>query len=286
MVCGSVSTQAMELTPVAKYVVTGKGSSIRGVSLAPDEKSIYISGMNEKSMIKLDLATGELSKVSFADMGSKVAPKAVCADANGKVWVPLTVPLLAVLSSDLQIEMIYDLSPFGITTPEGALVSPTGDVYVTNRDNIKPGIFKFRVVDGQLAPVSSWGNGGYVRLTELRMPVFTPSGDLLMTAWTAGQIHLVKAADGQASVFIQGKSTFFLDVDSNGLVYVVHYDLKTNGLTVYNPDGTLLRTWTLAELGVVSEASSVAVSRDGKRLFILDQRGTEGGTLLIYDVKQ
>ncbi|HHT26774.1 MAG TPA: hypothetical protein GXZ82_05965 [Firmicutes bacterium] len=285
MLIGAFSVQATELVFVAKHVVTPRGSSIRGLDLSPDESVLYVCGMNEKSMIKLDLSSGRMLKTSLADLGTNVAPKAVSVDAHGKVWVPLTAPILAVYSADLELETLYDMTPFGMTNIEGAFVSPNGDIYVTNRDNIKPGIFKFRLVDGQLQPVTSFGADGYVAISELRMPVSIPNGDLIMTSWVAGQISRVEAQTGEASLYIQGNRTFWVAADTNGYVWVAHYELQDPGITLYNPDGSLNRTWTLADLGIVSEASSVAVTRDGHRLYILDQRGTDGGTVLVFDVK-
>lgn len=279
------SATAMELVLAGKLVVTPAKSSIRGVDLSSDEAYIYVVGMSEKSVIKANIATGEMVKASLADLGAKVAPKAVSVDSNNRAWVGLATSAVAVLSPDMQLEAVYDLSAYGLTTIEGVLVSPSGDIYITNRDNVTPGIFKFRLQDGQLAPVNSWGKVGYVSVTELRQPVLTPSGDLLMTSWTAGKITLVKADTGDASLFIQAKRTFFLDVDGAGYVYVVSYDTKDAGLSVYKPDGTLLREWSMAELGVTTQTSSVAVSRDGKRLYIFDQAAAQGGTVLIFDVK-
>jgi DNA-binding beta-propeller fold protein YncE len=285
MLLGSLGIQATELVFVTKHVVTPQGSSIRGLALSPDEKALYVCGMNEKSMAKLDLSSGSYIKTSLADLGSSVAPKAVSVDANGKVWVPLTAPILAVYSPDLQMETLYDLSPFGLVILEGALVSPGGDIYLTNRDNAKPGIFKFRLIDGQLHPVTSFGDNGYTAITELRMPVFLPNGDLIMTSWVAGKISRVDDQTGQTALYIQGNRTFWVDADANGYAWVAHYELKDPALSLYNPDGSLQRTWSMAELGVVSEASSVAVTRDGKRLYLLDQRGVDGGTVLVFDIK-
>lgn len=70
-----------------------------------------------------------------------------------------------------------------------------------------------------------------------------------------------------------------------GRIYIVHYEQQTPALTVLDASGTVLGTWTAASLGIATELSEVAVSRDGNTLFILDQRTPAGGLVKVFTVE-
>lgn len=280
----SASVIAVELTPAGSWVVTPPNTSVRGMDVNEDGSIVYIGGMTQKRLVRLELPSGDVTNVDLTTVHPQADVKSVAIDSLGRIWVPFTTPILAVYSPDLELETHFDLTPFGITNTEGAVVADNGDIYVTNRDNTKPGLFKFRLVDGTLQPVGDFGLMGWVPIKELRIPSFTPNGDLMMTSWTAGQVHLVRAGDGINSLFAEVPRAFQLDVDGEGRVYIVHYEKKDVALTILNPDGSVAGTWSAAQLGTQSDVSGVGVTKDGSKLFVLDQRTSQGGMVRAYNV--
>lgn len=283
-VLGVTAAFALELVPAGTVAVTNPKTSARGIALSLDESALYIGGIQDRTLVKVVVSSGAVTAADLTKIDKGAYGKAAWVDNQGRVWAPLTVPILAVYSPGLELEAAYDLKPFGITNPEGAIIGQNGEVYVTDRNKNKPGIFKFVLQNGQLAPVQSWGDNGYVKFTDLRVPVLTASGDLLMSNYSTGEIFLVKAADGSASVYLKGvKSPYYLALDNANLLYVAHYDRKDAALSVYGPDGSLLRSWSGAELGATTAISGIAVAKDGKRVYILDQQAPNA--LMMFDVK-
>lgn len=277
---------AIELVPTGQAIVTSPSSSARGIALSPDEKTIYIGGIQDRSVVKLDLATGATAKADLTVIDPGAYGKSAWVASDGVVWAPLTTPFLAAYSPNLELKASFDLRPFGITNPEGAAVSPTGDIYVTDLNKSKPGIYKFRLENGKLVLVGNWGNNGYVAMSGLRVPAFTPAGDLLLCVYNTGEINLVRASDGQVTLFSKSaKSPYYLAVDAQGKVYVAHYDRKDAGVSILSSDGALLQSWTLAQLGAEKEISGIAVSQDGKRLYVEDQRTANGGRVLMFTIQ-
>lgn len=281
----AMGAAALELTPAGSYYVSPAAKSIRGVDVTDDGSIVYVGGLHLRSLIRLEVPSGKVTEVDLTPVHEKADVKSVAVDSEGRIWVPYTTPVMAVFSNDLELEMSFDLAPFGITNTEGATVAANGDIYVTNRANDMPGIFKFRLVDGKLVQVKDFGLNGWVPLNEMRIPVFTPDGNLMVSAWTAGQIFQVDAEDGIATLFAEIPRSFQIDVDGAGRVYVVHYEQKNPALTVLDADGTILGTWSAADLGMETEVSGVAVTPDGSKLFLLDQRTSSGGMVRAYDVK-
>lgn len=237
--------------------------------------------------MKLDLASQKV--VATADL-TKVHPgaygKAVWVDAEGSVWAPLTEPILAVYSADLELKTSYNLSAHGVVAPEGAAVSPAGDVYVTDRKG-RGGVFKFRMENGALVPAKEWGTDGHVSVgKDLRQPTITPAGDLLVGSFGDKGIYLIRAADGQLSVVNEKISDpYHMATDASGQIYVAHYGRFDVAVSVLNADGSVTKTWTPANLQMQTETSGIEVSADGTVLYVLDQRTGQGGIARIFKVK-
>lgn len=281
----SCGAGAVELIPAGVYPVSPVGKQIRGMDVTDDGSVVYVGGLHIRSLIRLEVPSGNVTTVDLTTVHPKADVKSVAIDPEGRIWVPFTTPVLAVYAPDLELLTWFDLAPFGITNTEGAAVAPNGDVYVTNRANDKPGLFKFRWIADDLEPVKEFGLNGWVPINELRIPVFTPDGDVMLTSWTAGQVHLVDAETGMTTLFAEVPRSFMLDVDGAGRVYIVHYEQKNPALTILDPGGSILGTWSAAELGFETELSGVAVTRDGTKLFILDQTAKAGGSVRAFDVK-
>ena len=64
-------------------------------------------------------------------------------------------------------------------------------------------------------------------------------------------------------------------------MYVVHYS-DAVGLTILDAAGNVVTTSSRADLGITSEASGIAVTADGKTLYILDQRPADGGGARVF----
>lgn len=273
---------SMELTGTA--IVSSPGSSARGLYLTTDGNTLYIAGTQDRSVVKLDVASkGITARADLAQVDGGAYGKAVWVDSLGDVWAPLTVPIVAVYSSNLELKASYDLASFGVVDPEGILVSSSGDLYVTDRKG-KSGIYKFRLENNKLILVQNWGVNGNVNVgKDLRQPCFTPSGDLLVGSFGGSEIYLVQATDGKVSVLTKDiKAPYHLASDATGHIYVAHYDRADVALSILNSDGTIAKTFTAAELGIQTETSGIAVSKDGTQIYILDQRTGEGGVVRMF----
>lgn len=282
-----VTASAIELSFVGSVVATSPGRSARGVAITPDGKTLYVGGIQDRSLVRVDIdAAAVTADVSLANTINPGAyGKAVCLDAQGRVWAPLTIPMIAVFSADLKLEAAFDLAPFGIVNPEGAIVSANGDIYVTDRKG-KPGIYRFQQQGSELVLDKAWGNNGHVSLVDLRDPALLPNGDMLLNLNDKGELDIMDLASGKLSVLTTTvPKPYYIDVDAAGRIYVVHYDRKDAALSILNPDGSLVRSWSPAELGIKTEVAGVAASRDGKRVYVLDQRTAAGGLVLMFEVR-
>ncbi|HHT26291.1 MAG TPA: hypothetical protein GXZ82_03440 [Firmicutes bacterium] len=280
----AATASAVELVPAGKVIVTT--GSARGMDLSRDDQVLYVGGIQDRTLVKLDTASGKVETFDLTKINSGAYGKTAWVDGNGKIWMALTLPILAKWSPDLTLEASWDLKEFGLVTTEGALVTPNGDIYVTDRNTAKPGIFKFREVDGKLVPVTDWGNNGYIAQSDLRLPNLTPDNDILLNVYGTSEIWLVKADTGAKSLYLSGIfAPYFIDQDDSGRIWVCHYD-KEPSVSVYAADGVLIRSWSKAELGITMESAGIAVSKDGTRLYVADQRNPGvGGAVLIFDVK-
>lgn len=283
----TLSALGAGLELVASGIVSSPSSSARGLSLSPDAKSLYAAGIQDRWLVKLDLASQKVVATAYlAKVDSGAYGKSVWVDSKGDVWAPLTEPILTVYSPDLELKASYNLSAFGVVAPEGAVVSPAGDVYVTDRKG-RGGIFKFRVENGSLVPVKEWGTGGHVSVgKDLRQPTVTPDGDLLVGSFGDKGIYRISAADGKVSVVNDKISDpYHVAVDASGQIYVAHYGRSDVAVSVLSTDGAVIKTWTPADLRMQTETSGIEVSADGATLYVLDQRTGEGGIARVFKVK-
>ncbi|MGI6082384.1 MAG: SMP-30/gluconolactonase/LRE family protein [Limnochordia bacterium] len=283
----NLSTLAVGLELIGSGIVSSPSRSARGLSLSPDLKSVYGTGIQDRWLVKIDLASQKV--VATADL-TQVDPeaygKAVWVDSQGDVWAPLTEPILAVYSADLQLKASYDLSAYGVVAPEGAVVSVDGEVYVTDRKG-RGGVYKFRVEDGKLVPATEWGTNGHVSVgNDLRQPGLSPDGDLLVGSFGGSGVYLINAADGEIKVLNETiREPFHLVADASGRIYVAHYGRYDVAVSVLKNDGSIEMTWRPADLQMQTETAGIAVSADGSVLCVLDQRTGQGGVVRIFKAK-
>lgn len=282
-VLAMATASAVELMPTGKVLVTT--GSARGMDLSNDGKTLYIGGIQDRTMVMVDIASGKVDKFDLTKINGGAYGKTAWVDSNDKVWMALTLPILAKWSANGTLEATWDLASYGLVTTEGAMVAPNGDIYVTDRNTAKAGIFKFRVVDGKAVPVTEWGDKGFVAQSDLRTPFLTTDNDILLSVFGANEIWLVKTDTGAKSLYLSGIfAPYFIDRDDSGRIWVCHYD-KEPSVSVYAANGSLIKSWSKAELGITLESAGIAVSKDGKRLYVLDQRNTGvGGAVLMFDV--
>jgi capsular exopolysaccharide synthesis family protein len=77
---------------------------------------------------------------------------------------------------------------------------------------------------------------------------------------------------GNKSVFANNLAhPLQLTIDSQGKIYSINY-AATPILTIISPSGEVLETYDSAELGLQTPGAGIAVTKDGKKLYILDQQ--------------
>lgn len=278
---GSVGAYALE--PAGKIGSAAPGNSVRGAALSLDEKYLYIAGVQDMAVWKYDAATGEMvASVRLSALNPGAYGKAVFVDKNGHVWAPGTVPELYQFDADLNLIATYDLRPFGIVNPEGAVVLADGSVIVSDRSG-SVGVWKFTVADGKLERAASFGDNGHVALgSDVRQLAIAADGAILVGDYASTTIYKVDPETGAVSTFASDLANpYHLATDAAGNVYVVHYS-DAVGLTILDAAGNVVTTSSRADLGITSEASGIAVTADGKTLYILDQRPADGGGARVF----
>lgn len=271
-------------TYVKSVSATTPGASARGIAASADGNWLYLAGVQDKALWKIDVKSGEaVATVQLSDLNPEAWGKAVWVDAVGTIWAPGTVPELYHFDALLGLLHQVDLSGFGVVNPEGVAVDGAGNIYVTDRKG-KGGVYKFRLQGGTLSLVETWGNRGHAAVgQDLRQPALLPNGDLVVGAFGGSTLYRIHSASGAVSEFATGVSTpFHVAVDERGRVYVVHYETGTAALTLLDPTGKSLGTYSAQELGIQTEASGVAVAADGKTLYVVDQRPEDGMSVRIY----
>lgn len=278
-----VSVAAHGWEPAGKIGSAAPGSSVRGVALSLDGAHLYVAGVQDMSVWKYDVATGDMvASFRLSSLNAGAYGKAVFVSSDGHVWAPGTVPELYEFDADLNLVAKYDLRPFGILNPEGAVVLDDGSVIVTDRSG-SVGVYKFTVSNGSLQRVASFGNNGHVALgSDLRQPAIAADGAILVGDYGSTTIYKIDSATGAVSTFASGiAGPYHLATDAAGNVYVVHYS-NAVGLTVLDASGQVVTTSTRTELGITTEASGVTVTPDGSTLYVLDQRPADGGGAKVY----
>jgi len=272
------------LEPVRSMGSASPAGSVRGAALSPDEQYLYLAGVQDFAVWKFEVATGKVVAIaSLAALNPGAYGKSVFVTADGHVWTPGTVPELYRFDADLNLVQQFDLRPFGIQNPEGTVVTADGTIIVTDRRG-NVGLYAFRLANGTLTPVATFGQNGYVKLgSDVRQPAIAKDGSILVGDYGGDTIYKVDAKTGAVTVFATVDDPYHIAVDGDGNVYVVQYS-HTVALTVLDSAGKVLATYTPAQLGLETEASGVAVTADGRYLFVVDQRpSSTGGVARMYD---
>ncbi|MBE3577586.1 MAG: hypothetical protein IMX00_07825 [Limnochordales bacterium] len=279
-------TAAPRLAPLASYGVASLGASARGAALTADGKTLYVAGIQDKAIWKVETETGNLlARADLAAINPEAWGKAVAVDGEGRVWATGTVPELYVFDANLELEARFDLARFGLVNPEGVAVDPKGRIYVTDRRG-SVGVYRF-VKDeaGEIALDSSWGEGGFVALgADLRQPAFNPGVGLVVGDFAGDTLYYLWAVDGSVYELARLASAFHVAADEQGRSYVVHYGSEP-ALTILDDKGEVIATFSKAELGIETEAAGVAVSPDGRILVVLDQRPADGLNVKVFRVE-
>lgn len=280
---GAVVAAAPQLAPVTSYALASPGASARGAVLTADGKTLYVAGIQDKAIWKVETETGNvLAQADLASINPEAWGKAVAVDGQGRVWATGTVPELYLFDANLELQAMFDLARFGLADPEGVAVDSYGRLYVTDRKG-KVGVYRFlEDGEGDIALDQSWGKGGFAAVgADIRQPAFNPGVGVVVGDFAGDTLYYLWVVDGSVRPLAKLASAFHVAADEQGRSYVVHYGGEP-GLTILSGTGETLATFSKADLGIQTEAAGVAVSADGTLLVLLDQRPGDGLNVKVF----
>jgi DNA-binding beta-propeller fold protein YncE len=284
----SVLAGPPKLTPVKDYIpADATAVERRGVCLSSDEKTVYLTGLQDRAIYAFNVQSGEMTyATSLADINPNAYGKAVAVGPDGDIWAPACSSLEVYrFSKYLDYKATYSLEDLGANVVEGILVGKGNELFVPDRQG-EGGVYK-AVCNGDTAKLDlTFGKGGHADGgAEVRQPALGPDGSVYSGDYKGTTVYKIDGKTGNSTVFSSKvPSPYHITVDGSGRVYVAQYDGPT-AVTILGSDGSVLGAFTGAELGLEERAAGIAVSADGSRLFVVDQKSADnGGIVKSYSV--
>jgi len=250
--------------------------SYRGMILSNDEKTLYVVGLQDKVVLAYDVSVPNPEVIAFTALPNPDAiGKAVFVSSDDHVWVPATViPEVYEFTADLQLVAVHSTQGLGITTCEGIVLDQAGNLYLSDRTGTA-GVVKLIPSASGWQRDTSWGVQGAAELGgDVRIAAIDDDGVIYAGVYSGSTADFIFKIDekGNKSVFANNLAhPLQLTIDSQGKIHSINY-AATPILTIISPSGEVLETYDSAELGLQTPGAGIAVTKDGKKLYILDQQ--------------
>jgi DNA-binding beta-propeller fold protein YncE len=250
--------------------------SYRGMALSNDEKTLYVVGLQNKVVLAYDVTSSKPDVVAFTALPNPNATsKAVYISSDDHVWVPATTIFeVYEFTADLNLVAIHDISNLGVITCEGILVDKAGSLYLSERTG-SAGMVKLIPSATGWQRDNTWGIQGAAELGgDVRIATMADDGTIFAGIYAGSNANLIYKIDAEGKKYVFADNLAHpiqLDLDAQGRLYSVNY-ASNPILTIISPSGSMLETYEQAELGLNTPGSGLAVTKDGKKLYILDEQ--------------
>ncbi|MDD2630549.1 MAG: hypothetical protein PHV61_10385 [Limnochordia bacterium] len=259
-----------------EFRIPGTGS-YRGMALTNDEQGLYVTGIQERNVVLIDLSgkTPLITQTtSIGSINPKACGKAVFVATDDRVWVPASDDLeVYEFTADLKLVAIHDIRGLGVSKCEGVLVDGEGNLYLAERSGTA-GVVKLKKAEAGWQRDTDWGINGAAELGgEVRCPIIDAVGTIYAGVWGGGTGDKLFKVDQQGNKELVASgiaAPYHLAVDGKGQIYSINYSVEPV-LTMIAPTGEVIGTYTKGDLGLKTDGSGIAITKDGQRLFILDQ---------------
>lgn len=280
LTAGQTLGAGIKLQPVKDYIPEdAQVVERRGICLSTDESILYLAGLQDRTLYSFDTKTGTmLNSASMSDYVADAYGKAVAVGPDGDVWAPTSSTLeLLRYSKTLDYKGTYSISDLGAEVVEGLAVDKEGRLYIPDRKNAG-GIYRATVGADFANLDTSFGKGGHAApCGEVRQIAVGYDGSIYVGDFSGTTIYKVDGKSGKETVLTSKvEKPYHLAVDKAGTVYIAQYDAPT-ALTIVAADGSIIASFTAAELGINDRSAGVAVNAAGTRLFVVDQKDADYG---------
>lgn len=257
------------------------GETARGASLSPNEKTIYVGALRDRKILAIDTKSGEVvCEANLTEINSSAYAKAVFANEKGDVFAPGSDVLeVYLLDNDLFHMDTFDISGFGISDCEGLAADKDGNIYAADRSG-NGGIYKIKTSNGEPELDEKWGDTGWADIGPVRLPCL--KGNSIYAVDTGSStLYKIDVASGKVSKLASlAGGGFATAADDAGRIYVAHYNDASVAVSIW--ENGKVKELTRSELGITSNIGGIAVSKDGSKLYLVEEQTNIGGVLRSY----
>ncbi len=257
------------------------GETARGISLSPDEKIFYVGAIRDRKVISFDSKYGDLlDEVNLTDFNAGAWAKAVYVNEKGDVYAPGS-DVLEIYQFDSELFHVetYLIEDFGIVDCEGLVVDKDGNIYAGDRKG-DGGIYKLKFYKGEIDLDTKWANSGWADVGDIRLPCIK-NGNIYAVDFGNSILYKIDLATGKVTKLASlDTSGHAVAADDAGRIYVSHYSNPTVAVSIW--ENGKVTELSRAELGITSNIGGIAVTKDGSRLFIVEEQSNIGGLVRGY----
>ena len=257
------------------------GETARGIALSPNEKTMYVGAIRDRKIIAFDTKNGDLlDEVNLTDLNAGAWAKAVYVNEKGDVYAPGS-DVLEIYQFDAELFHVdtYPIEDFGIVDCEGAVVDKDGNIYAGDRKG-DGGIFKLKFYKNEIDLDTKWANSGWADVGDIRLACIK-NGNIYAVDFGNSILYKIDLATGKVTKLATlDASGHAVAADDAGRVYVSHYSNPTVAVSIW--ENGKVSTLTRAELGITSNIGGIAVTKDGSRLFLVEEQSNIGGLVRGY----
>lgn len=257
------------------------GETARGIALSPDDKTMYVGAIRDRKVIAFDTKNGDqLSEVNLTEFNAGAWAKAVWVNEKGDVYAPGS-DVLEIYQFDSELFHIetYLIEDFGIVDCEGVVADKDGNIYAGDRKG-DGGIYKLKFYKGEIDIDTKWADSGWADVGDVRLACIR-NGNIYVVDFAYSILYKIDLATGKVTKLDSlDDSGHAVAADDAGRVYVSHYSHPTVAVSIWE-NGKVTKL-TRAELGITSNIGGIAVTKDGSRLFLVEEQSNIGGLVRGY----